>query len=284
MERVLKPVIEDYFCYRKYLADFFSYKKLENPNYSYRVFTSKAGLKSSGHPKMIMNGDRNIGDKTLPMYQKAIGFSKKTENDYFRLLVQYDQTQDLKQKTEFFEQILKLKEKKGSCVLQASQYKLLSQSHIVTIYVLIGLDKFNATIDSIQERLVEKISRPNIEKAVLLLLEIDLIKVDDGYYVQKDGAVSTPDEIKALAVNKYHESMIKLSLESLKKDKIDERNFSGVTIGIDESKFEVVCEKINCFRKELNELMSDDVDASRVYQLNMNFFPLTKPELKEVEL
>lgn len=271
-----EPRIEDYFCYRTYLSDFFKYKKSSNPNYSYRVFTQKAGLKSSGHLKMVIDRDRNIGDKTLPMYLKGLSFSKKKEKEIFKLLVQYDQTQDLSDKTKIFEKILSLKEKSGASTLQASQFKLLSEAHIVTIYVLVGLERFSGSIDAIQKALSEQVSRAKVEKALLLLLEMDLIEVRGGRYVQKQGALSTADDIQTIAVNRYHEEMVKLSLESLKKDHFKQRNFNGVTIGIDAEKYGLVCEKLNNFRKELNELLSDDSNANRVYQLNLNLFPLTK--------
>jgi uncharacterized protein (TIGR02147 family) len=271
-----EPIISDYYCYRKYLSDFFDYKKKANPNYSYRVFASQAGIKSSGHLKMIVNRDRNLGPKTLPMYLKALKFKKKREEGLFQLLVKYDHTQNIDEKTELFEKILGEKSKNTSNPLERNQYELLSQWYVVTTYVLIGMDKFHATVESIYEQLGNKVPRIKIEKAIRILLEMDLVKAEQGRYVQSGGAFSTPDEIKAVAVNKYHENMVNLSLDSLKLHTVDERNFNGATIAIGPKNYKLLCKKLNEFRKEVNEMIGNDEEATQVYQLCVNLFPLTK--------
>jgi uncharacterized protein (TIGR02147 family) len=220
-----EPEITNYYCYRTYLSDFFEYKKAANSNYSYRVFTSKAGLKSSGHLKMIINRDRNLGAKTLPLYVKALGLKKKRDAEFFELLVKYDQTQSIDEKTQLFEKILKEKKKSTSSVLESNQYKLLSKWYVVTIYVLVGMENFETNVEKIYHCLANKIPRVKIENALKILLETGLIKKEEGRYKQTGGAFSTPDEIKAMAVNKYHESMVELSLESLKRDSVEQRNF-----------------------------------------------------------
>ena len=276
MIEIQEPILVEYFCYRKYLADFYGHKKQVNSLYSYRVFTARAGLKSSGHMKMVIDGKRNIGEKTFPMYLKGLGLNSKKEQRFFQLLVEYDQCQDLEKKIRIFEKILKEKKAQKPSTLQIHQYELLSQAYIVTIYVLIGITPFKMTKDNIQGLLYEKITKHKIEKALRLLVEIDLVKVEDGFYKQTGGAVTAPDEIKAIAVNQYHESMLMQSHESLKRDPIEKRNFNGVTVSINERKYQLICEKMNNFRKEINELIGDDDDATQVYQLSLNLFPLTR--------
>jgi uncharacterized protein (TIGR02147 family) len=271
-----EPNISDYYCYRKYLGDFFDYKKIVNPNYSYRVFASQAGIKSSGHLKMIVNRDRNLGPKTLPMYLKALKFKKKKEESLFQLLVKYDHTQSIDEKTELFEKILGEKSKNTSNPLERNQYELLSQWYVVATYVLVGMNKFHATVESIYEQLSNKVPRIKIEKAITILIEMDLIKPEHGRYVQSGGSFSTPDEIKAVAVNKYHENMVNLSLDSLKTHSVDERNFNGATIAVGPKNYKLLCKKLNEFRKEVNEMIGNDEEATQVYQLCVNLFPLTK--------
>ena len=79
-----------------------------------------------------------------------------------------------------------------------------------------------------------------------------------------------------MAVNKYHESMVELSLESLKRDSVEQRNFNGVTIAIGPKNYKLLTKKLNEFRKEINEMTTNDEEATQVYQLCVNLFPLTK--------
>lgn len=276
MASLKKPDLSSYYCYRSYLNDFFEYKKQQNTNYSYRVFTSKAGLKSSGHLKMVIDRQRNLGNKTLPLYLKALDLSNKKEAALFELLVKYDQSKNIDEKTQLFERILGEKKKTTASILESNQYMLLSKWYVVTTYVLIGMKSFCSTEESLLKAFGQKISKTKLQKALQILIETGLIIKKDDYYTQTSGSITTPDKIKAIAVNKYHESMVHLSLESLKTDKVEKRNFNGVTIAIGPKNYDMLIKKLNEFRKEINEMTSNDEEATQVYQLCVNLFPLTE--------
>ncbi|MCH2535251.1 MAG: TIGR02147 family protein [Bdellovibrionales bacterium] len=275
MAHLKKPEISDYYCYRSFLNDFFEFKKQNNPNYSYRLFTNKAGLKSSGHLKMVIERQRNLGNKTLPMYLNALDFTSKKEATLFELLVKYDQSKLIDEKTILFEKILAEKKKHTSSILASNQYMLLSQWYVVATYVLIGIENFTANKESIFKAFQGRLTKFKISQALELLMETGLIKKDGSGYKQVSGSISTPDKIKSMAVNKYHQSMIELSLKSVKEDPVEERNFNGVTIAIGPKNFEMLTKKLNELRKEINEMISNDEEATRVYQVCINLFPLT---------
>lgn len=271
-----KPDISNYYCYRSYLNDFFEYKKNSNPSYSYRVFTHKAGLKSSGHLKMVIDRQRNLGSKTLPMYLKALDLNNKKEAALFELLVKYDQSKNIDEKTNLFEKILSEKKKTTSSILESNQYMLLSKWYVVTTYVLIGIESIKADKDCLLKAFNGKINKTKLEKALQILEETGLINKQGQYYKQTSGAITTPDKIKAIAVNKYHQSMIELSLESLKNDPVEKRSFNGVTLAIGPKNLKMLTQKLNEFRKEINEMTSNDEEATQVYQICVNLFPLTE--------
>jgi len=60
-----KVNIFDYLNYRQFLKDIFAYKKKVNPRYSYRVFARQAGFSSPATLKYVIDGERNVSDKSL---------------------------------------------------------------------------------------------------------------------------------------------------------------------------------------------------------------------------
>jgi uncharacterized protein (TIGR02147 family) len=272
-----EPKLEEYLDYRVYLRDFFYYKKSVKSEYSHRMFMHKAGLKSPSHLKSVMEGERNLTNKSIPKYIKAIGLEKKKEVRLFELLVAYNQCKDAEEKIEVFRQILNIKTKRGSTSMEESQFRFLSEWHYVAIYVLVDLKDFDPNPEWIASKLRKKVSFKQIETALLGLLALGLIKEDkDKGYVQTGGALSSPDEVRHTAVHQYHKTMLNLASQSLSEDELSSREFNGVTLPIPRDKLPALKEKIRKFRKEINELASNLENPDEVYQLNIQLFPLTE--------
>ena len=62
----------------------------------------------------------------------------------------------------------------------------------------------------------------------------------------------------------------------------EERNISGVTIGISEKNIKKVNEELERCRNRLMELAAEDEDSDRVYRANLHLFPVSGKVEKEV--
>lgn len=271
------PRVVDYLNYREYLQDFYLAKKHSNPNYSYRVFTLKGDLKSPSHLKMITDGTRNLTNKTTPKYIKALNLSTERDKRYFDLLVKYNQEKNLDFKQNFFEKLMEEKRKKGLTLLEHAQYNFLANWENVAIYVFVGIKPNIESAEEIVSFFGNKITKKQVIESLKTLSLLDFIEKNNfGNYIQKKGALSTDDEIKNMAIHKYHQSMIELGLNSLNSTPSDLREFNGVTIPINLHRLPEIKEKIRKFRKEINEVCSAIEKQDLVYQLNIQFFPLTE--------
>ncbi|WP_234980083.1 TIGR02147 family protein [Fibrobacter sp. UWEL] len=54
------------------------------------------------------------------------------------------------------------------------------------------------------------------------------------------------------------------------------RNFSGVTIGIDEEDYAKIIEELDACRKRIISIATAKKGGNRVYRLNLQLFPLTE--------
>jgi uncharacterized protein (TIGR02147 family) len=274
------PVITDYLNYRQFLKDFYEAKKKENSSYSYRVFINRGELGSPSHLKMVIDGARNLTFNTIPKYQKAIGFKKKAESQFFELLVHYNQEMNPEEKIRYFNDIMGLRRKKGLSLLQKHQFDLLAHWYHVAIYVLIDLPGFVNDPEWISKRLRKKVTARQVEQVLESLETLELIERDETKgFRQASGALNTDEDVQILSAHHYHKDMIELALESLKEDKLGVREFNGVTLQINKQNLDLLKEKIRAFRKEINELTSNMEGADEVYQFNVQLFPLTEVDL-----
>ena len=274
---IVIPRVVDYLNYREYLRDFYLAKKNDKKEYSYRVFLSRGGIKSPSHLKMVIDGQRNLTSKTVAKYIIALNLIEKNEQKYFYYLVQYNQSDDIDKKGNLFQLLMEEKRKKGLTLIEQAQYNFLANWYNVVIYVLIDMKSLKENDPSLIKTLRSKVTTKMIEEAFATLKILGFIeKVEDGYYKQTNGALSTSDDIKNIAIHKYHHSMINLGIESLEKDDLQKREFNGVTLPINREKLPLLKEKIREFRKDVNSLTSAFADPTQVYQLNIQLFPLTE--------
>ena len=55
-----------------------------------------------------------------------------------------------------------------------------------------------------------------------------------------------------------------------------ERNVSGITMGISKACYDVILTEMAAFKERIKVIVNQDKRSSRVYQLNLQLFPLTK--------
>lgn len=274
-----QPVIEKYLNYRDFLSDYYDYQKSRNSSFSHRAFSLKAGLSSPSHFKMVVDGSRNLSQKTLPKFVKGLSLDRKSAN-YFEALVYFNQASDSESRSNYFKKLISLRSKiSTSTSLEKSSFDFLSNWFTVAIYVLIGTEYFKNDVHWIANKLNNKISVKDIKKAISLMLELNLIKEDQEMgYVQTNGALSTADDTKSIAVYNYHKQMNDIAKESLSTVEGDLREYNGATISISIEDLPLLKDKIRQFRKEINELTSNQLKGKEVYQMNIQLFPLTSVE------
>jgi uncharacterized protein (TIGR02147 family) len=114
-------------------------------------------------------------------------------------------------------------------------------------------------------------------KAVKQLLKLGLIsEVPDGSLQQADTFISTGDEVDSFLIKTFHQTMITLAGESLDRFPKELRDVSSVTMSISNECFDLIKGEIQLFRKRILEMVKVDKTPENVYQLNFQFFPLTK--------
>ena len=110
-----------------------------------------------------------------------------------------------------------------------------------------------------------------------MMINQNLIKINkNGHYIQTKNAVSSGSNTRSLEIYKYQASSMDLAKNALDKVGLKQRDISTVTLNISKKGYEKIRDKITQMRHEIIEIANQDSADDRVYQANIQLFPLTK--------
>ena len=75
--------------------------------------------------------------------------------------------------------------------------------------------------------------------------------------------------------------MGEIALETIEGVPQDERNFSGLTLGITRGAYEEIVKEIAEFRKRVIAIATREEETDDVYRMNIQFFPMTNKDLNK---
>ena len=274
-----KIAVMDYTDFRKYLLDFYDEQKKLNPAFSYRYFAQKAGYNSSGLYKDLVNGRRNLNRSQILLFSKAMGHDMR-EAEYFENMVYFTQAKSVDERKRYFERMLNFRKSKAA-LIEADRYKFFSEWYYSAVRELLAVKKFKDDYNAIARSLNPTITPQQAKRAIRILTKLGFIKKDsNGHYRPVDSVMTTGTEIKSFHVANFQKSTMKLALEAIDRSPAKHRDISTLTLSISEDVFNVMKNEITAFRKKLLEMADTDKDLDRVYQFNLQFFPLSQIEEK----
>ena len=102
--------------------------------------------------------------------------------------------------------------------------------------------------------------------------------------MQCDPIVKTAPEVESLSIRNHNRKMIQLAEDAIVKIQPENREISGMTLGISKKAFIEIKRKIQNFKDDiLSDVLADSSDSEEVYQLNFQLFPLVKNSRQEGE-
>ena len=78
------------------------------------------------------------------------------------------------------------------------------------------------------------------------------------------------------AIRNFNRQMAQLAEKSLDSVPVNKRHASGITMGISEEGYHVLESEIEAFKERIVNIVNTDDKSEKVYQLNIQLFPLTK--------
>jgi len=271
----------DYTDYRNFLNDWCDEERKRSEVFSFRNFSRKAGISSSGFLKLVMDGKRDLTDESLKKFIGALSLDKD-EAAFFDDLVRFNQAKTHPEKNHHYMRMMNHRRFFDAHRIERESFNYFSKWYYTAIREMIALPDFQEDPEWIAARLNPAIDASEVTEAINVLLDLGLAKRnDDGKLAIDNHKIATDDEIRSVNITNYHRSMIRRAEESLANYEAADRSVNAITVPMSEAKFDEVKERLNEFRKELWAILADCEDAKEVYQINFQLFGLTRSKDEE---
>jgi uncharacterized protein (TIGR02147 family) len=270
----MKPVT-DYLEYRDFLRDLYNDKKSVKPYFSYRFIAKKLSIDPS-HVVKIFQKQRHISVKLIEGCIELAEL-KGREAEYFATLVHFNKTKTDSECKLHFQKLLALKDKDvRAFTLEKGQYEFFQNWYYSAILTLLEFYPFRNDYAALSKKLNPPITESQAKKAVALLRKLKLIKKQpDGTFGLTSTMVTTGEQWRSLAISSFQEETMRLALESLHRIPREDRNISTVTVTLSKNDLDEANEILKECRTALLKLAENQKNPERVYQINMQLFPVT---------
>ena len=275
------PSIFAYSDYRAFMRDAFAEKKASS-RFSWREFAKRAGYSSPVFLKLVSEEKSSLSTEGIERVGLALGLTDK-EQAFFRLLVEFTHETNNAKKQRLFKEMRRIALLCKSSVLEANQYDYYKEwYHSVIRELAPNVSRelgSNVSLENeIAQLLVPKVPVATVKASLALLVKLGLLeKNSNGKYIQTEKHLTTGDNISSMAVRKHHENMAVLALAALESAPKEERDVSGITMGLSEAGFEALKAELANFRRKVKEIVKEsESEEESVYRLNLQLFPLSK--------
>ncbi len=266
------PQLPNYLDYRVFLKDYYEARKKSDSYFSYRYMARKLEL-DAGYIVKLLQEKVHIAEKSIPAICKLCKLSSR-DSKYFETLVAFNKSKQQEQSRLLFEKLLSFKEV-GAKTLRREQYEYYQKWYYTAIRAYIGCGTFTGDFVGLAKALSPAITVKQAEKAVMLLIRLGLVKKTKNSFNVTERFITTGKHWHSLAVRTFQEEVIELARQSLQRHDKALRDISTVTVSIAPDDLPEIRDRIRDFRSSILKLAGDTEAADRVYQLNVQFFPLT---------
>jgi len=162
-------------------------------------------------------------------------------------------------------------------MLDESYYKVIAEWEHYTVLDLFELKNFEPTAQEIAYRLGITVNRAEV--VLNNLVTSGLLQHQNGTLVKTHSDVRTTEDISSQALKDSHKETLQMGLQKLEEIELELRDFSSTTVALDLEKLPEAKTIIREFRQKMAALLRNG-DKTEVYQLAIQFFPLTTKQEK----
>ena len=275
---MMRPIVE-YSDFRQYMRDYYEERKRCSV-FSWREFSKLAGFTSSSYMKVVCDGKSKLSRVGVERTGQAMGLVG-FEMEYFRAMVEFGQSETESKKKAAYENMLAIAKAHKVRVMEGDLFEFYDSWHNPVVRELAPLMP-GATPGDMGKMCCPEVTAADVQKSLSFLTRAGLLKKagNDAFVQAEASIVGTPDATR-LALRGMHGQMSRLATSAVELP-VDERHFSGITMGLSRRSYERIASLIDEFRRQVIAVAAEDKDIDQVYRLNMQLFPLSR-KVKECE-
>lgn len=271
----MKTKVLNFSDYKSFLRSFHEEKKLLQASWTYGRWAQLLKLGGTSVLTMIINGNRHPGSVVTQKLIRFFDFNKSEEQHFKNLVLLQKVSTDPELSLMVMENIQKAHPNKDFKLIDDQTFRSIAHWHYYTIREMVHLADFREDANWIAKKLRFAVTPLKIKKAIKDLLELGFLERVEGKLQQKMKDYYTEDDISNEALKRFHEQMIDHAKKSLRSCPVESREIRGFTLCVDQTQIEEMKESL----RKLEESFSgkfEKPNGSNIYQLNIQFFPLTQ--------
>jgi uncharacterized protein (TIGR02147 family) len=269
------PNIFGYIDYRQWLADESEHLKATTRYFSHRWFAQAAGIKNPSLFSQVVAGKRNLSPALVASFTKVFELGSK-ESRFFRHLVQFNQATTALEKQEHYALLREMAGSVRQVHLEPDAWDFYRHWWIPALRELVAQRGTFANWAHLAAQLRPHITAKQAQAGIETLLGLGLIEQNEaGLWRQTHKALTSGEEVRALAIRNHNRQMAQLGMESIERFSPDLRHVTGITLGLSSAGLQLLSAEIQAFRERVVRLVDQDTAPGEVYQFNVQLFPLS---------
>jgi uncharacterized protein (TIGR02147 family) len=205
----------------------------------------------------------------------------KKETEYFEALVHFNKAKSARDKAHFFERLSAHRSSKARLV-ESSRYEFYEKWYYVAILEVFDYHPFKGDYGALARMLVPAIKPREAQKAVETLERLGFIKKGPRGYEKSEALITAGEGWKSAFIANFLLTAMDLAKEAFIRQPLEKREIAAQTVSVSAAGVQAIREKMKTLRKEILEIAKRDARADRVYQINLQAFPLALPPKEAV--
>lgn len=269
----MKSVIE-YEDYRLFMNDYYQWKKRTSA-FSWREFTKKGGFTSPNYMKLVCEGKSGLSKAGIERAADAMNLIG-ADREYFRQLVKFGQSKKDSDKKAAYSEMKVIASAHKVRILEGESVSFYESWKYPVLRELAPMMPGAKPLD-IAKACGGAFSAEEVRNALAFLTRAKFLKkTAEDVYEQVDRSLQMSVVAMPTLVRAMHKEMAEFAKDSIEKYPIDERNFTGITMGIDDEDYEKILTELETCRKRIVSIATAKKGGNRVYRLNLQMFPLSE--------
>lgn len=274
----MKPITE-YQDYRCYMQDFYEEEKKASA-FTWREFARLAGFVSPTYLKLVCEGRTRLKNDGVERTARAMGLVGY-EVDYFRAMVRYAHAKTDYERKKAYDEMRCIAEENKVKVVDGDAFAYFESWKNPVVRELAPVMP-GAKPGDIAKLCCQEVAAGEVRESLGFMTKVGLLKKDrKGLYSQTDKALMGDSEVMPVAIRSMHRDMANFAVEAIDDFAISDRNFQGVTMGVDRETYEQIVREMTAFRRRIVNIANSTKNVNQVYRLNLQLFPLSWPVPEE---
>lgn len=269
-----KVDIFNYSDYRQFLTDHYEAEKKRFSSFSYNIWAKKLDLKNNTSIIKIIKGQRNAGPEMIEKLSEYFRFTAR-EKEYFSGLIELEKESSDRLQFLIKRDLQKLNHKNKVTFINENEFSVISNVWCFALRSIARLNALTDDIPSLAKIIRFKVGNKKIQQSFDALLKSNLLEKNDTGYSNLKMCLNTSDDIASEALKQFHEEALSVAKDAVRSVEPSLREISALTLTFDTEKIDEAKAMIREFQDQFAALYGKSDKARCVYQMQMQFFPLT---------